>query len=239
MRIKGGKTHRGCRQRAGAQNWSSEVHPVCKKRRRGREIVRLLRFRKHVGNIMTLVAPGVLIHWREKDPIEGMEYKPVTWEILCDAYPGRKIVLIRIHQTLRISVLAANENRGHAILENQIGVRVVLVIKRAGVFVAQAQVQRGCRRHLPAIFREGASAPVSQIHLGDSGLALLHGRQTQEHARQPRAASIIEPEFRCITVGVLVVAAILEETPHGPGVSVIIAAELQAMAPLLPGVHVS
>src|SRR6266404_7871409 len=78
-----------------------------------------------------------------------------------------------------------------------------------------------------------------QIHLRDSRLALLHGRQTQQRARESRAAPVIEPELRRIPRGELVVAAILEEAPHRPRVPVEIAAKFYPVAATLPGVRVA
>src|SRR5712691_5413228 len=78
-----------------------------------------------------------------------------------------------------------------------------------------------------------------QIHLRDSRLALLDGRQTQQRARESRPAAIIKPEFRRVSRSELVVAAILEEAPHRPRVPMEIAAKFYPVAASLPRVHVA
>ena len=79
---------------------------------------------------MPLIAPRVLIHRRVEDSIGGMQHEPELGKVLGDSESRRKVVLVGIHQPLRIAVLAANEHRRHAIVEDQIGVGIVQVIER-------------------------------------------------------------------------------------------------------------
>ena len=72
-----------------------------------------------------------------------------------------------------------------------------------------------------------------------AGLALLHGGQAKQHAGQSgAAAAVIETKFSCVTRGVLVVAAILEESPHRPDITVELAAEFHAVAAALPRIGI-
>ncbi len=80
---------------------------------------------------MPLVAPRVLIHGREKNPVRRMEYDPPIRQILRDSESRGKIMRIRVHQPRRIALLPADKNRRHAILENQVRVGIVFVIQRA------------------------------------------------------------------------------------------------------------
>ena len=73
----------------------------------------------------------------------------------------------------------------------------------------------------------------------DSGLPLLHRREAQKQAGQPRAAAVIESKLSGVAVRELVVAAILKEAPHGPRVPVEIAAELDSMASELPRIDIT
>src|SRR6266478_5181963 len=92
--------------------------------------------------------------------------------------------------------------------------------KNHELFVAKAEVERGGGRRLPAIFGERRSSPRAQIHRRHASLALLHGGQAEQHAGQSGTGAIIEAKFCRVTGGVLVVAAILEETPHWPDIPV-------------------
>src|SRR6185369_11070087 len=97
-----------------------------------------------------------------------------------------------------------------------------------------AEVQRGRRRYLPTVFDERIAAPIAQIHLWNAGLTLLDGRQTQKHAGEPGAGSVVESEFGCVSVGVLIEAAVLEKSPHRPRVPMKIATHFDSMASTLP-----
>ena len=103
-----------------------------------------------------------------------------------------------------------------------------MIIERAGVFIAQSEVDCGGGSHLPTVFDEAVAAPVAQIHLRDAGLALLDGRKRQQQAGQTGAAAIVEAILGRVSIGELVVAAVLKKAPHRPDEPPRIAAELRA-----------
>src|SRR6202158_2911 len=162
-----------------------------------------------------------------------MEDEANAWKVFGDPQPRRKVVFVGVHQPSRIPQLAADENGRNAVIKYQVGIGAALVVQRTGVFVAKAEVERGGRRRLPAIFGERPSSPRAQIHRRHASLALLHGGQAEQHAGQSGTSAIIEAELRGVTGGVLVVAAILEETPHRPDILVELAAEFHAVASTL------
>jgi hypothetical protein len=128
---------------------------------------------------VALVAPCVLIHRRKEDSASRAHDESRSWNILRNSYAGREVVLVRIHEPARISLLAADEYLGYAVVEDDIGIGVSQIIERARVFVAQSDVQRRGRGHLPAVFGECIPSPVTQLHLRNSGLSLFHGREAQ------------------------------------------------------------
>src|ERR1017187_1803518 len=74
-----------------------------------------------------------------------------------------------------------------------------------------------------------------EVHLWNAGLALSRCRQPQQEVGQRRSAdAVIQRVLRGVAVGELVVAAILEEAPHGPDELLVSAAELGAVASNLP-----
>src|SRR6266446_7939355 len=154
-----------------------------------------------------------------------MEYEAHVRKVLGDSKTRGEVVFVRVHQPSRITPLAADENGRNAALENQVCVGVALVVERAGVFIAEAEVESRRGRHLPTIFGKRRSSPRAQIHRRHASLALLHGGQAEQHAGQSGTGAIIEAKFCRVTGGVLVVAAILEESPHWPDIPVELAAE--------------
>jgi len=90
-----------------------------------------------------------------------MQHQTVAGKALGDSDTRRKVVPVGIHQPPWIPLAAADENGGNAILENQVGVGIVFVIKRVGVFVAHTQVQARRRGYLPAIFDKRIAAPIA------------------------------------------------------------------------------
>ncbi len=187
---------------------------------------------------MPLVAPGVQVHWREKDSIGRMEDQASVWKIFGNSQARRKAVPVGVHQPSRVPQLAADENGRNAIVENKVRIGVLLVVERACVFVADAGVDGRLRRHLPTVFGKRRRAPRAQIHLRYAGLALLHRRQAKQQAGQTGAAAIVEAKFGCVASCVLVVAAILEESPHRPDIPVKFTAEFHGMAAALPCIDV-
>lgn len=144
-------------------------------------------------------------------------------------------MLIGIHQSRRIAELTTDEDRRHAIVENQICVCFCEIVKRAGVLVTYAKIQGNGGSKLPAIFGEGVVSPIAKVHLRNAGLTLLDGWETQQQAGKAGAAAIVEAELRGVAIGELVVAAVLEESPHGPDVATAVAAEADRMTTVLPG----
>src|SRR5882757_9654195 len=238
MRIEGCETHGRWRERAGTQNRCAEIHARVEKRRWRSEVVGLLRFRENERDVVPLVAPRVEIDWGEKDSVGRMKYQAHARKVFGNSQTGRKVVLVGVHQPSRVTQLTADEYGRNSFVENQVCVRVVLVVERAGVLIAQTNVdcRRGC--HLPAIFSESPHTPGTQIHLRYASLALFHGGEAEQHAGQSGAAAIIKSKFRGVPGGVLVVAAILEESPHWPEVTVKFPAELHAVATTLPSVGI-
>src|SRR6267154_80432 len=237
--IERSETHGGWRQSARAKNGSAEIHTRVEERRWRREVIGLLCLRENVRNIMSLVAPGVQVYRCEKDSIGGVQHESLTGKIFGDSEARGKVVLIGIHQPSRITQFTADENRGDAVVENQVRVRVVLVVERAGVLVTEAEIQSRGGCHLPTIFRERRRPPSAQIHLRYAGLALLYGREAQQHAGQAGAGAIIETKLGRIAGGVLVEAAVLEESPHGPNVAVEFAAKFHGVAAALPRIRIA
>ena len=119
-------------------------------------------------------------------------------------------------------------------MENQVRVGVVACRKEDWCIRSGRPNSAWLSGHLPAIFRERVRSPVAQIHLWNSRLALLDCGQAEQHAGKPGTGAVIESGLRGVAGRVLVVAAILEEAPHGPDVAVKIAAEFDSVASVLP-----
>src|SRR6202158_482802 len=167
-----------------------------------------------------------------------MEDEANAWKVFGDPQPRRKVVFVGVHQPSRITQLAADENGRNAAIKNQVRVGVLLVVERAGVLITKAEVECSRGPHLPTIFSECRRSPGAQIHLRYASLALFHGGQTKQHAGQSGAAAVIETKFGGVPCGVLVVATILEESPHRPDITVEFAPELHAVATALPRIGI-
>ena len=238
VRIKSRETDRGGRQSPRAQNRCAEIHAGVEERRWRREVIGLLRLRKNIWDVVPLVAPSVQIYRRKKDSIGRMEHEADAWKVFGDSQARRKVMLIGVHQPSRITQLPADKNGRNAVVENQVGVGVLLVVERAGVFIAESEVKSSRGRHLPTIFGERGRSPGAQIHLRYTSLALFHGGQAKQHTGQSGAAAVIETKFGGVPGGVLVVSAVLEESPHGPDVTVEFGAEFRAVASALPRIGI-
>src|SRR5258708_7335752 len=237
--IERSETYSSWCQCARAKNGCAEIHTCIEQRNWRGEVIGLLCLRENVRNIMPLVAPGVQVYRCEKDSIGGVQHESLTGKIFGDSEARGKVVLVGIHQPSRITQFTADENRGDAVVENQVRVRVVLVVERAGVLVTEAEIQSRGGCHLPTVFRERRRPPSAQIHLRYAGLALLYGREAQQHAGQAGAGTIIETKLGRIAGGVLVEAAVLEESPHGPNVAVEFAAKFHGVAAALPRIRIA
>src|SRR5262250_1353584 len=118
VRIERGEAYRGCGQSACAQHGSAKVETASEQGRRRSEVIRLLGFRENIGDVMSLVAPGVLIDGRVEDSIRRVQHHPKARKILRKANSRREIVLVGVHQSARISQLAADKNRRRTVVEN-------------------------------------------------------------------------------------------------------------------------
>ena len=107
------------------------------------EIVKLLRFREDKRNVVALVAPSVEVHGREENAVCRVEHDAHIAEMVRDPEARSKIVLVRIHQAVRESVLSADKNMGRTVLKDDVGVGVTDVVQRARIFIAQAHFDRG------------------------------------------------------------------------------------------------
>src|SRR5713226_1203482 len=189
--IERSETHSSWCQCARAKNGCAEIHTCVEERSWRREVIGLLCLRENVWNIMPLVAPGVQVYRCEKDSIGRVQHESLTGKIFGDSEARSKVVLVGIHQPSRVTQFTADENGRNAVVENQVRVRVVLVVERAGVLVTEAKIQScgGC--HLPTIFRERRRPPRPQIKWRYAGLGLLYRGEAQQHAGQAGSGAII------------------------------------------------
>src|SRR2546423_5217745 len=179
-----------------------------------REVIALLGFRKDIRHIVALVTPGIHVHRRKENPEGRMQNDPATWHIVRDAEPGGELKFVWIVQTFRISLLAADENRGYAVVEYEIGVSKTNVLQRTHVFIAQPDLNRRVTSHLKTVLDESVGVPLTQLHLGNPGLALFYCRQAEQETRQRRTSPIVGGCFGGEAIRELVEAPILKEAPH-------------------------
>src|ERR1700688_3726995 len=98
MRIECRETHGRGGQCPGAQHWRSEIQSPGKERSRRSEVIRLLRFREDIRDVVALVAPRVEIHGRIENSVGRAKNKSAPGKILRDPEPWRKVVLVGVHQ---------------------------------------------------------------------------------------------------------------------------------------------
>src|SRR5256885_1532396 len=175
VRIERRKTHGGGWERAGAQHRSSKIEARIEQGGGRREVVGLLRLREHVRNVVPLIAPRVHIDRRKENTVGRMQHNSVLREIPRDANARRKIVLVRKKQTIWVAELPANESGRSAIRKDQIGIRVLRVVERASVLLAQTVVHGKVGRHPPTVLSKNRSAPRAEIHLRNARLPLFYG----------------------------------------------------------------
>src|SRR5882757_4463414 len=72
--VERSEAHGSRLQIAVSQHRRAEIESAGEQRRRRREIVGLLRLRKHIGNIVALVAPRVHVHRRKKDSVSSPQH---------------------------------------------------------------------------------------------------------------------------------------------------------------------
>ena len=93
MWIESREAHGGRRQRAVTQHRRTEIESVGKQRGGRREIVRLLRFRKYIGDVVALVAPCVLVHRREEDSVSRVQHEAALGKFFAIPMRGAKLCL--------------------------------------------------------------------------------------------------------------------------------------------------
>src|SRR5436309_11566578 len=111
MRIHGRKADGGL-----AQHWSPEIKSVDG----WSEIVTLLGFRKHIRNIVALVAPGIHVNGSKEDSEPAMDNQPYARNGLGNADTWSKIVGVRVFESAGKSILPAYKDGRNTILENKI-----------------------------------------------------------------------------------------------------------------------
>src|ERR1044072_6335001 len=113
---------------------------------RGSEVIALLRFRKHIRNVVTLVTPRIHIHWCKEDSKRTVQHDSMLMPVMRDPDARCEIELIRVAQTFWKPLLPADEHRRNSVVEDEIRVRVTNVDQRAHVLVAQSKLERGVAR---------------------------------------------------------------------------------------------
>src|SRR6266404_4950963 len=88
------------------------------------EVVALLGLRKNIRNIMTLVTPRIHVNGCEENAKGRVKDQPVARHAVRDAGARSEFELVSRIQTLRETLLSADENKRHSIFENEICVRV-------------------------------------------------------------------------------------------------------------------
>ena len=227
VQLKGGEAGHGC-----ADHRRGEVE----RSDRGNEGIALRGLGEDERLVVALVAPGVHIDRRVEDAVGNVRHKAQSRNALRQAQPWREPQPVGIHQASRISVLAADEDLGHAIVDCEVAVGVSNIDERAHELVAAAVGQRGRISEAPGILREAVNIPLAQLHLGNgAGLRLADSGQPQQEAGEGRSCgAVVERILGGIAVGVLVIAARLHEGQHRPDKSLIHAAKLGAVAAHLP-----
>src|SRR6266852_9530168 len=95
--IEGGEADGGSTEHCGCEIQGSLRLRRRKQRCRRREIIKLLRLRKNVGDVVALVAPGVEIDWRKENAVGAVDDEAEARKILRDAQAGREVALVGEH----------------------------------------------------------------------------------------------------------------------------------------------
>ena len=107
-----------------SQNRCAEIHSAGEQCRRRREVVRLLRFRKHERNVVPLIAPGILIHRREEDAVGSVNHEILVRQTFCQTETRREVAFIGVHQAFRVAILPPTKTEGVPSLK----IRLVFVL---------------------------------------------------------------------------------------------------------------
>src|SRR6185295_17090904 len=103
--------------------------------RRRSEVVALLRLRKNVWHIVTLIAPGVHVNRREEDSEGSVKHNPMLRQVVRDSNARSKIQLVCIVKTFRKTLLPANKNCRYSILKREVRIRVTNINQRTHEFI--------------------------------------------------------------------------------------------------------
>ena len=60
------------------------------------EVVALLRFRKNIRHIVSLVAPGIHVHRRKENAKRRVQHDPVTRHVVRKAESGGELEFVRV-----------------------------------------------------------------------------------------------------------------------------------------------
>src|SRR6476619_5240106 len=96
--------------------------------------------------------------------------------IVGDACAWCEVKFVRVCQTFGKTLLSADEDGRHAINKSKIGVGVTNVAQRTHEFIAHAELNRGIARDLKTVLHESIRIPLTQLHLRNASLSLLHCR---------------------------------------------------------------
>src|SRR5205823_10276533 len=85
-----------------------------------------------------------------------------------------------------------------------------------------------------AVLQESVCGPRAKLHLRNARLPLLDCGKTHQKTGKRGARAVVCAGSRGVAASELVVAAILEEAPHGPDIVAETSAKLEAVATALP-----
>src|SRR6266852_6117843 len=128
VRVKGRKAHRGRAEDCGIEIERRLSLCGAQQRGGGIEIVKLLGLREDKRHVMLLVAPGIQINGREENSVGAVENYASVSKVMGNAEARSEIVFVRVHESVWISILAADEDLWSAALEREVcvGVRDVV-----------------------------------------------------------------------------------------------------------------
>jgi hypothetical protein len=81
------------------------------------------------------------------------------------------------------------------------------------ISVARVVIEDRLARELKTVLHKRVGIPLSQLHLRNALLSLLHGRQSEQKTREGGAGAVVGCCSRSEAVGELIVTAILKEAP--------------------------
>src|ERR1041385_6476145 len=99
------------------------------------EVVALLRLRKNVWHIVSLIAPGVHVNRREENSESGVKHNSMLRQVVRDSNARSKIQLVCVIKAFRKPLLPADENCRYAIMKRQVRVGKTNINQRTHEFV--------------------------------------------------------------------------------------------------------